>query len=593
MTYIEQINPFGRSMSGFDPSGRSVFGKEFVTLQNIIDNNGNTRNPLYIADSYLNLPTNIKAALTDVYGTPGKEPGFQIYAVIPMEVSYPSPYLVMPGDKLSLAVSKMRPAVRNDGQQLPRFGGGQISIFDDSPHVNSGGHDVSFCSGSIKMTIYGTVLSEGIEHNDTLNQSCNTDAIHEMIGAEPIIDQFEVEYRGLYYGGMNDNYITGSMLTKQMNENGKLTFIQGNRARVCSKFLAAMQSTHDADPSYSFCLQPWSERVGSTRISQAMSDGERFYDSMLPALDKCFKVNGSSIIKNSLQWNPSHTKDIKVAGTGLILLDQQSQSPGLPIDNDWMWSYPFEAKYSSIARQLNIEKSFVTDVNWNGTIVTKIDPVTVNGIYVGLFGYIESAPLTSDSFYTYADINLSINKVIPMSNNDTIKTLFGFGDQNIIFIRDDGTREGNNHLRAFRTIPSYMDYGEFYWLVSPVIRGWKYGVYSGFPTYSQAIYRNGHYGQLRDMLEQRPYTKYYQYKSTIIDDTKEGVLAGPVTIQFIDSAGMQTPPENTWSHNLSYEATSSMPYFEGESRNRPVINNNLLNKNVVAFKSDVFKNLTL
>jgi len=40
------------------------------------------------------------------------------------------------------------------------------------------------------------------------------------------------------------------------------------------------------------------------------------------------------------------------------------------------------------------------------------------------------------------------------------------------------------------------------------LTGWKYGVYHALPCYSSCHFRRGKFGMFRDMLEQRPYTKF-------------------------------------------------------------------------------------
>lgn len=41
------------------------------------------------------------------------------------------------------------------------------------------------------------------------------------------------------------------------------------------------------------------------------------------------------------------------------------------------------------------------------------------------------------------------------------------------------------------------------------VNGWKYGVYDALPRNSSCIWRRNKFGQVRDMLEQRPYTKFH------------------------------------------------------------------------------------
>lgn len=51
--------------------------------------------------------------------------------------------------------------------------------------------------------------------------------------------------------------------------------------------------------------------------------------------------------------------------------------------------------------------------------------------------------------------------------------------------------------------------------VSPIIRGWKYGLYSALPTSTKCVFRRNRFGQPRDMLEQRLFTY-----STYINDNR-------------------------------------------------------------------------
>ena len=128
--------------------------------------------------------------------------------------------------------------------------------------------------------------------------------------------------------------------------------------------------------------------------------------------------------------------------------------------------------------------------------------------------------------------------------------------------------------------------------ISPIIRGWRYGLSNGFPEHTKAIFRRDRYGQLRDMLEQRKYTKcvgepfsFDSPATTVNDKTKSDpvtftVTPPPVSVNFVkqnlsvNSKGigkiLLTPvsPEETYSQNLSTEVTSSLPYFDFQVRSR-------------------------
>lgn len=90
------------------------------------------------------------------------------------------------------------------------------------------------------------------------------------------------------------------------------------------------------------------------------------------------------------------------------------------------------------------------------------------------------------------------------------------------------------------------------------------------------------------MLEQRPMTKFF-----ITETSSPTITSSPVKVSFRDINGRTTNPENTWSQNLSNEATSSLPYFDGETRNRGAINLATLNQSIVSLSSDLFSNVSL
>ena len=125
--------------------------------------------------------------------------------------------------------------------------------------------------------------------------------------------------------------------------------------------------------------------------------------------------------------------------------------------------------------------------------------------------------------------------------------------------------------------------------ISPIIRGWKYGLYSGFPSNSRSTWKRNAYGQFRDMLEQRSYTKFISTDASCFDGeaivisgaSKSNVATklcdSPVNVNFVsqsykaDERGIgyifntKVDASSTQSYNLSSEATSSFPYKEGNS----------------------------
>jgi hypothetical protein len=119
-------------------------------------------------------------------------------------------------------------------------------------------------------------------------------------------------------------------------------------------------------------------------------------------------------------------------------------------------------------------------------------------------------------------------------------------------------------------------------------RGWRYGLINAFPTRPTCAFRRDQFGQFRDMLEQRQYTAYYvnDPPDIAIDRINTPGLSArvrqlprelnyPVYCKFRTpiwnnpiNSNPTVPPADTQCSNLSLYATSSLPYFDGEIKNR-------------------------
>lgn len=107
-------------------------------------------------------------------------------------------------------------------------------------------------------------------------------------------------------------------------------------------------------------------------------------------------------------------------------------------------------------------------------------------------------------------------------------------------------------------LPSLLDEAHY-----PVTgaTGYRYGIKSITPEYNTAVFRNDRYGQFRDMLEQRQVSRFF------VEGEPD---RGAVTVSFtrVTSSMAMEKPSETNSSNLSPYATSSVPYIDGEYRNR-------------------------
>jgi hypothetical protein len=174
---VNGIDAFGRGMTGFSPSGGSIFGKEYVSSQNpnILDN------PFYLKDSSLleNSINQISSSIVSISSSyPFSPPQFDtIFVNLVGDSNFfyskkDSPYLVNPGDKLILTISKTRPAISSSTHNVPNAlyeapntraaDVGYQNLVSYSPLTGSVlGHDVCLNTGSINITFYGSYVRAG------------------------------------------------------------------------------------------------------------------------------------------------------------------------------------------------------------------------------------------------------------------------------------------------------------------------------------------------------------------------------------------------------------------------------------------------
>jgi hypothetical protein len=232
-----------------------------------------------------------------------------------------------------------------------------------------------------------------------------SDVVKDVIGNDPVLDQFDIAYAASFYGTGTDDYITGTMLIdvtdSSKDSRGKRfkKFKEGNRprGRTASKYYAgstpsptSVYGTNEVryNPLQSFREVPWTARVSRTayRISQCYDSKERYYDSCLPDVFKCFLTNGSEpwTISKKLKYfstnNPNETYPLWSAAANYqtnslgfmyfnagnldrpedgFYLDQDTGTTFS--DNDWTWSYPFESKYDPTSRQTQNKNSLGLD----------------------------------------------------------------------------------------------------------------------------------------------------------------------------------------------------------------------------------------
>lgn len=172
------------------------------------------------------------------------------------------------------------------------------------------------------------------------------------------------------------------------------------------------------------------------------------------------------------------------------------------------------------------------------------------------------------------------------TNYDYNKCFFGYGDG---FSLDLTNWQYGGLLDVGKKgkTPSFLDWSPYdvyghvdvpqFNLYGPQIRGWKYGLYGGVNISTNAIYRRGRYGQFRDRLEQRIFTKYitmngtnpYTYPISFEKMTSDGpinvtfVTGTLIYSQSVDYVTATNPSYNPYDSGIyDYEYRSGQPFFD-------------------------------
>lgn len=501
---IGEVSPFARSLDPNNPSGRSLFGKEFTIGT---------------------LTTSSIKYQEDIFGGVGHG---NIYFYENHEIS---PYLLFPSDNLILAVSKHRPILSDAISRL----------------TTTGSHEFGLAEGTIKVMLYGSQIKNSKEFHDTLDQNLTSNAIHEFLHFDnPVIDQFDIESKISFSGTYIDEFITGTMEASVFSAADG--FLDGRRGRRLSIVGADIQNNglnnsgsfydivpQDTNKVKSISIKP----PGFLRGAQLMSSNERYFDTLIPRPDQIITTNNGDIVKGNLGGI-----DAAYFPVGRITAIDSSFSD-FQFDESWDFLFPFEPKYSGITRTTTAFRNTTAFVDSNGSAtVFQSDRTSVFRPESAGNAGIGSDPETPETYFFLLDFirqtaNPSFQARAPSSDLVT-RTLFGIGDGGW----------GEPIHRILDTPASH----------EVIIRGFKYGLKNTTAIKTKAIFRYNRYGQFRDMLEQRKDTKIY-------NEDIGAPTSAPIRVRFI-SNGQIIPGELTFSNNLSTEATSSLPYFDGEGRSR-------------------------
>ena len=391
-----------------------------------------------------------------------------------------------------------------------------------------------------------------------------------------------------------NNIVTGSMSQGQ-----------ASRGIIGYNFSGSVVMGWDSLYSRKF-IPTWEIQASSFRNVRLINPNEIFFDTLLPDPGEITQINGGVCYESEVERDNGVGSDLTtLKGTYIMLTSAKGAPPANdPSDNKWLFAFPFEPKYSHLKRRLNPSKGSASrtlffDDDCSITVlkprVDTFNPYSIAYRYQAT--YVPNPPATPDTFSAYfhlADRDVTAivdplsedNEVAPLAT-DFLKHYFGVHKSRSRSIKrvDFKTPAGGDGppwtfiSGSTKTVPFHHE--DLYQKVTKrschvfgygaAPRGWKYGILNAITYRSSAVFRRDHFGQFRDMLEQRQDSKFFG----LAGDTMAGVirenksaLDSPIKCRFVDIKGRSIEPNKTNSSNLSAESTSSLPYFDGIVKNR-------------------------
>jgi hypothetical protein len=349
---------------------------------------------------------------------------------------------------------------------------------------------------------------------------------------------YDVENRFSYYKNYSDNILVGPP-KPTMGSSIWNRAVSGSVVSGSEEYKAATTLTE-----YYFAKNNPFLRSGEVRYLRLVSAAQTLIDSIVPNIFSLYKTG--SFGTGSFVYS---TKDFAATDVYLKMywsldgypVTASYSDPNIVNNINFCKASPFEKQYSEVPRFYTENLNLIADFKEFGTYfgsntvpfkVTKnkliICLTTGSAAGVGLINNIDAIGIGGASTFTVTDYTGSFaNPVLAP------KLVFGINPRPI-------STNNSGH-----TISGYVVSN----MTGAYIEGWKYGLYNGIPTNFSCVFRQNHYGQPRDMLEGRIYTKTYNNPA----------IGGPLDeaggINFISGSALRGESDN-WLTASIYGSTN-------------------------------------
>lgn len=434
-----------------------------------------------------------------------------------------SPYLLMPEDEL---VFGMEAALG----PLSLYVSGGNHTYGSIRNVT--GSLLKITPGHASVTLYGTLLRDDKPYDAGLPQYLTSENVNEAISM-PVYDTKEIKSNLAYAGNIFDLVFTGSFTDNPPRRVIGLDSLFGRHFKILGNdFVYDLFMSNLPQPPSSSIDNGAGSKVSNlgnqtfiftrrrNRFTKLIDSNERFYDSVAPNIHK-YLVSSSCTPVDQYTSSSAITVTRRDVGARIYKFDGGSNSRTFAflektrLDSTLPTLKPNPYEGNPERPQKN-EKAFIACSGTSPSSVPYFEFVFSNSDIVRMLLFSRGYRVYKIG---YGEFNSSASVVGPSVSHDLV---------------------GSTQT--------------------------KYGMTSFLPHYTSQVYNQFRYGQFRDKLEQRLFTIFQE---------KSGKRVGPVSVRFWDKYLQQfvtsSTPTLSGSSNRSTEATSSLPYVDGEFTNWSVI----------------------
>jgi len=467
-------------------------------------------------------------------------------------------------------------------------------------------HGLTMLKGPSRIVLYGSFLRDNKHYSPSSKQQLRSAAVHEALHYDnPVLDQFLTDNAYEYTGNTLAQHITGSMLDGDRGVAG--TLAAGNLT-FSGSFQRFTRATEDSQVFYDTLLH---DPFDICEIDGVVRKG--------------IQAGGYAVINMFMpnDWLIPTTAEYIDTATINLVTDYAFSSA-------WPHSFPFEEKYSNVKRLVSRDLSFVPRRLGFGSLLEPnslyfglssamyqyplgSSPLQLNNedasdpslvrFLTGSSGDIipydhwkwveenyptsPSDPAWSVGQHVSAVTNMANTTVPDFDNASSLSDFYGpmYSTRTITAYRKVtaamlGYGRQNRKQLDFNPFSFYFNFVEED--INGVVAGnsgnatrfhpagFKYGYMNCDHLYPSTVHRADHYGQFRDMLEQRLYGKVYSFGD---EYNKRGESEAAVTCIFVDADGAPIDDATkTQCLNLSTSAASTKPFIEGEVLREIIIN---------------------